>query len=586
MAKKKSKKKLQKEKLMYLYIALFVIASVYVGVLFYNSVAYENKIYPGVNITGIDVGGKTKEEAKGLITKKIKEKSQSVILRAGKTYQFNLEELGISYDAQKTVNNAYEVGRDDDFNPTKHYNQEIPVAINIDHDKFMSKFFEITENENVSVEDAEIFMRSGKLKTTQENIGKRVLLGENIETIKNGLEDFHYNFDLKVKDIQPNVTQSDITSAEKQIQDVLSRKITLKGADKNYSLTEKDITSFISFENSGSRSSVVYNFSLNNLFPSPAAEDSVDITFDRASIRDWAVSFSGTIDRNPKNAKLAGSGGQVEVIADSVDGQKVKVDELVNKMKDALDNAKNEVEIPSEVTKPEVSSDNLAKLGLKQLVSTGWTDFSGSPHNREVNISVGASKFNGVLVKPGENFSFDDTLGPVEAYTGYLPELVIKKDKTVPEYGGGLCQVSSTAFRAALNAGLPILERSAHAYPVGYYKPFGVDATIYLPSPDLVFKNDTPGYILIQTRIIGKKLYFDFYGTKKDITLKFAGNQEGTVGASDLVEGITPTITEQEARGEGSFTAEFYRLMYDASGKLIKTNNWISRYDSPKKYPH
>ncbi len=571
---------------MYVYIALFVIASIYVGVLFYNSIAYESKIYPGVLVAGIDVGGKTKDEAKNLLTKEIKGKSQNVVLKGAGEYKFSPDELGVSYDIQKTVDNAYDVGRNDDFNPTKRYNQDISFALDIDHDKFMGQLFSITSNENTAVEDAGISMRNGKLSTTKESVGRRVLLGENIESIEGGLSSLKYSFDLRIKDMKPNVTQSDITSAEKQIQDVLSRKITLKGTDKNYPLTEKDITSFISFQNSGTRDSVAYAFSLEHLFPNPTAEDSVDIAFDRPAIRDFAVSFSGRINRDPKNAKLAGSDGQVEVIADSVDGQKVRVDELADKMKDALDNGKNEVEIPAEVTKPEVSSDNLGKLGLKQLVSTGWTDFSGSPHNREVNIAVGASKFNGVLVKPGDNFSFDDTLGPVEASTGYLPELVIKQDKTVPEYGGGLCQVSSTAFRAALNAGLPILERSAHAYPVGYYKPFGVDATIYLPSPDLVFKNDTPGYILVQTRIIGKKLYFDFYGTKKDVTIKFAGSKDGTVGASALVEGISPTITEQEARGEGSFTAEFYRFIYDNSGKLIKTNNWISRYDSPKKYPH
>lgn len=573
---------------MYAYIALFVMAAIYVGVLFYNSVVYEKKIYPGIKVAGVDVGGKTKDEAKGLIDRKVKEAGNpDIVLKGTGEYRLKQKDLAVSYNTQKTVDEAFNIGRDDDLKLKKYYQQDIPVVVEVNHDALAKSFFAITRGENESVENATVSLKKGKLVTGKESLGKRVLLGENIEMLLSGMGNFRYTFDIKTKNIDPDVRESDIKAAEKEVQELSSKEITLKDGTTPYKLIDKDIASFLSFERGESSSpSLVYNFDLPYFFPKPAVEGSVIIIFDKANIRNWAAGFSQKIDSEPKNAKLSGSGGTVAVTASSKDGKKVQIDDLTEKLKDALDNNKNEVDISVQITKAEVRDDNLAALGLKGLVSTGWTDFSGSPVNRKVNISVGAAKFNGVLIKPGEKFSFDDTLGPVEAYTGYLPELVILKDKTVPQYGGGLCQVSSTAFRAALNAGLPILARSAHAYPVGYYKPFGVDATIYLPSPDLVFQNDTPGYILIQTRIIGNKLYFDFYGTKKDGSIKFAGDAAGTQGVSSLVEGITPTITEKEARGEGSFTATFYRLMYDSAGKLVKTNYWISRYDSPKKYPH
>ncbi|HLC63987.1 MAG TPA: VanW family protein, partial [Patescibacteria group bacterium] len=97
--------------------------------------------------------------------------------------------------------------------------------------------------------------------------------------------------------------------------------------------------------------------------------------------------------------------------------------------------------------------------------------------------------------------------------TGYLPELVIKGDETIPEYGGGLCQIGTTVFRAALASGLPIVERRNHSYRVVYYEPAGKDATIYDPKPDFKSTNDTSQNILIQTRIEGDNLYFDFWGT-------------------------------------------------------------------------
>jgi vancomycin resistance protein YoaR len=95
-----------------------------------------------------------------------------------------------------------------------------------------------------------------------------------------------------------------------------------------------------------------------------------------------------------------------------------------------------------------------------------------------------------------------------------LPELVIKKDKTVPEFGGGLCQIATTIFRAVLASGLPILERQSHSYRVPYYEPAGVDATVYDPRPDFKFLNDTGYHILIQSKIEGNFLIFEFWGTK------------------------------------------------------------------------
>ncbi|MEK7447629.1 MAG: VanW family protein [Patescibacteria group bacterium] len=577
----------QKEKLMYVYIALFALASLYIGILFYNSVVYENKIYPGIKVSGIDVGGKTKEEAKALIDKKVEEAGSPNIILKGKTgHELDRKELEVSYDVQKTIDEAFSIGRDDDLKLKKYYSDDRPIVVNVNHDILAKNLFSVTRAENEKVENATVSLKNGNLVTGKESPGKRVLLGENIETLLSGIGNFQNSFDLKIKTLEPDVRESDIRAAEKEIQELSSKEVTLKDGNTPYQLSDKDITSFLSFERGGGSPSLVYSFDLLYLFPKPTVEGNVTIVFDRANIRNWVAGFSSKIDAEPKNAKLSGSGGSVSVIAPSRDGKKVQVDGFTDRLKDTLNNGGNEVEIPIDITRPEVRDDNLAELGLKGLVSTGWTDFSGSPVNRIHNVKTGASKFNGVLIKPNEKFSFNNTLGPVEASTGYLPELVILNDKTVPEYGGGLCQVSSTAFRAALNAGLPILSRSAHAYPVGYYKPFGVDATIYLPSPDLIFQNDTPGYILVQTHINGNKLYFDFYGTKKDISIKFAGDAAGTQGVSAIAEGLTPTITEQEARGKGSFTATFYRLIHDSAGKLIKTNYWTSKYDSPDKYPH
>jgi vancomycin resistance protein YoaR len=162
---------------------------------------------------------------------------------------------------------------------------------------------------------------------------------------------------------------------------------------------------------------------------------------------------------------------------------------------------------------PDIAGPDAERLGVTHLLGVGKSNFGRSPMNRRKNIAHGANKMNGVLVAPGEVFSQLKTLGPVDGDHGWLQELVIKGDKTTPEYGGGLCQIGTTSFRAALASGLPIIERQNHSYRVVYYEPAGMDATIYDPAPDFKFKNDTPGNLLITSQIEGDNLLFFVWGT-------------------------------------------------------------------------
>ncbi|MBI4252976.1 VanW family protein [Candidatus Uhrbacteria bacterium] len=158
---------------------------------------------------------------------------------------------------------------------------------------------------------------------------------------------------------------------------------------------------------------------------------------------------------------------------------------------------------------------------IKELLSRAETDFSGSSKNRVANIARGAELINGILLAPGEEFSTNKALGDVDAAHGFFPGLVIKGTETVPEYGGGLCQVSTTLFRAVAFAGLEVRERRNHSYRVSFYEPpVGFDATIYGTSPDFRFKNDTPSHLLIQARTVGNKMIVEFWGSKDGRTVE------------------------------------------------------------------
>lgn len=229
----------------------------------------------------------------------------------------------------------------------------------------------------------------------------------------------------------------------------------------------------------------------------------------------WTKQISGSVNTEAQDPELTMEDGYATNFVAPVIGKQLDRYNSSLKILQSLELGKNTLELAIQSTQPQRLLSDLNNLGIKELIGRGESKFSGSPANRRHNIRVGTNKIKGVIVKPGEEFSFNKYLGPVEASAGFLPELVIKGNETIPELGGGLCQVSSTTFRAAMHAGLPITQRRNHSYAVQYYSPQGTDATIYPGVIDLRFKNDTDNSILIWPYFKGTDiLVFDFYGTR------------------------------------------------------------------------
>jgi vancomycin resistance protein YoaR len=199
-------------------------------------------------------------------------------------------------------------------------------------------------------------------------------------------------------------------------------------------------------------------------------------------------------------------------------GRHVDIEKTIDLTIAALDADVSTIVLPVIIEEPSVKvmDDELISMGIRDVVTVGESDFSGSTPNRRHNIRTGLAKFSGHLIPKGSIFSFDETLGPVTAATGYVRELVIQGDRTIPDYGGGLCQVGTTAYRGVWEYGFPIKQRKNHSYTVHYYSPQGTDATVYPPSVDMKFLNDSPGALLIQTIMNEEehRAYFIYYGTK------------------------------------------------------------------------
>lgn len=247
-------------------------------------------------------------------------------------------------------------------------------------------------------------------------------------------------------------------------------------------------------------------------------------TFDGDRLREELKPFKQLAYKEPVNAKFTVENNKVVEFSQSEDGtvlDEERIEKFVyDRIPVIISSSKNtnfEYLLPTITLEPEITTEEVNEYGIEEKIGEGVSYFVGSIPNRIYNIGLAASRIDGTLVAPGEEFSFNKNIGDISRLSGYKEAYVISNGRTILGDGGGVCQVSTTLFRAMLDAGVPITERHAHSYRVGYYEqqsPVGIDATIYVPSVDLKFKNDTGKHILISADFdsVNQKLTFSFFG--------------------------------------------------------------------------
>jgi vancomycin resistance protein YoaR len=248
------------------------------------------------------------------------------------------------------------------------------------------------------------------------------------------------------------------------------------------------------------------------------------IEYDKGTVKDYVNSLEDQYNKPAKNALFTFENGRVVTFRVDEEGLRINSDKFILDIDRILSLMQKNpqastITLTDSPVKPEISLNEANKFGIEELIGEGQSNYTHSIPERIYNVSLAASKFNGVIIEKGKVLSFNDIVGDISSSTGYKPAYVIKNGRTVLGDGGGVCQVSTTLFRAALNTGLPILERTAHAYRVGYYendaKP-GLDATVFGPYVDLKIKNDTTAAILLEVENDeeNKILKFKIYGKK------------------------------------------------------------------------
>ncbi len=304
------------------------------------------------------------------------------------------------------------------------------------------------------------------------------------------------NIEIPIDEISSKITPEMAEETRKIATLFLNKELKLLFGNQSWIIDDETMINFLSFENG----------------------------YDRSKITNFVQDLAKTINSPPENAsfRFEIASNKVVVFEPSKDGVILNEAELTDTIIQKLEQVKITQEnvaldVPVFKTPAEISTGDANSLGIKELISTGASLFRGSIPGRIHNVQLASIKLNGILVSQGETFSFNKALGDVSQDTGYEQAYIIKEGRTVLGDGGGVCQVSTTLFRAALNAGLPITERHAHAYRVHYYEEDlgpGFDATVFDPTADLKFINNTSSNLLIQTAVDLKKklLTFELYG--------------------------------------------------------------------------
>lgn len=497
------------------------------------------------------------------------------------TVIFTPKQLGLSIETKKTINallpfNAKDTPLKNFFFPKKSL--KISPFITFDEKIFVSELEKAFSLSKIAPIPANFYLEGTKLQTKEGVDGYILDKNTLILDLKNSATALKPK-DLKTKLVlgHSEITLAALENLREDTKSGLLRPFTLLDPvySDNWNETLIKHPEWVIFEPTKEKVYLKIDEEALNTFVDKELSKWLDRPADKVKIsrdKDGKVVFEG----------LGSDGLQIER----------------GKLKDAIEAAvaarTKDVPIPVITTIPELEiSKDLQDIGIKERISVGHTSFYGSPKNRIHNIRTAAAVFNGVLISPDATFSFNKNLGRVDSSTGYLKELVIKPEGTLPEYGGGVCQVSTTMYRAILFSGLPVVERNQHSYAVSYYSQIlghGLDATIYLGGPDLKFKNDTDGNILIQTFLKNDyELYFVFYGSPTNRTVELEGpylsnyRQPGSTIYQETSE-LKKGRTAQQEKAHTGFDALWYRYVTNTiTGEITKEKIFTSYKAIPAK---
>jgi len=579
-------------------ILLFIAV---VGLIVAFEIAFQGRIYPGVYSYGVHLAGLTPEEARVALDGRFTYDEQAVFtFRYGEQFwQARAGELGVYFDVETTVGEAFAAGRAGNFAVNlidQAFNwlngENITPIIRYDQNAAAQQVARIAAEINRPARDAVLHIDGANISATPGETGKAVDVRSTLYRLDAAVLNFDTGGEIPLVVNESIPVSLDAETAAQRAQIALSGPVTLTATDADgnalgpWTATVAQIQSLLRIET----------------VMDETGRQNFDVDVDVETFRPYLESLARGLISQPQDARFHfnTATGQLEAFQSSVNGRTLDIEGTLERLHSAIFNPTNRViglAFHEEVPRFH-NTVSAAELGITQLVSTGTSYYTGSSRARIENIILAASRFDGLIIAPGELFSFNRYVGDISPESGFVEGFVIVGDRTVRGVGGGVCQVSTTAFRAAFYGGYQVEERHAHGYRVGYYEiggeGVGMDAAIYVPDYaagetygelDFTFRNDTPYHLLIETAVYpgSNMLEFRFYSTNPGRQVVKAGTDVSDVQPPAATQYVANSDfgAGQELQvdwaAEGSYV-QVTRIINDPSGNEINRFVFASRY--------
>ncbi len=507
-----------------IYIPAFLFLMAGLGLLTAGALewVYADRIWPGVFIGGVDVGGLTEAEARARWEATLPDPHGPLITLQGPGFRetVSLADLGARIDVPGTLQDAIQTGRGRNFIDWLDririwwVGQAVSPRVEVDAETLEARLAALAAAIDRAPRDASleiggngVIVHPAEAGARLNRVAVRARLLEALSTLQ------PQTIDLPIESVPPAV--ADVEPARTQLSQWLQGPIRLI-------VPTETLTVSLSLPEVGPwELSPVDLARMVTVVRVDSPTPHLEARLEEARLLEWLTPITKTLQAEPADARFVFDEAQRRLVpvAPSQWGYRVDVAPSVTRIQESLSMPTRELPIALTLIPPRYPETMTAEaLGITGLIAQATTNFKGSPPPRVRNITLGASRMHGVVVPPGEVFSFNTHLGDVSVDTGFEEALIIFNGRTIRGVGGGLCQVSTTLFRAAFFGGFPIEERWPHAYRVGWYERTfgpGLDAAIFSPYADFKFRNDreTPILIVAEVDPEAGTLTFKIYGS-------------------------------------------------------------------------
>ena len=540
---------------------------------------FSDRIFPGITMAGVDLSSMTPEDASRALQQHLiyPINGQIVFHDGDRAWVTTPAELGMVFDAGKSVQQAYDTGRQGGWltNMANQLNawqgglHLLPVIL-FDEPSARNYLENIATQIDLPIRETDLHLNGTDVIYTPGQTGRLLDVDATMANLLARLSAFQDGEVPLVIDEQAPVVQDASAQAESMRQ-ILSVPVTLTITNAQTSdpgpwkIEPADLASMLTIEAFQTESGGQYRVSVNT-----------------QEMETYLGQIALQVNRSPQNARFYfdDNSRQLVLVEAAQDGRILDVTASQNMIIQKLLQGEHNIPLVLTLAQPAVGSDaTAASLGITGLVQSYTSYFRGSSSARMKNIQVAAKQFYGLLVPPNTTFSMADALGDVSLDNGYAEALIIYAGRTITGVGGGVCQVSTTLFRTALFGGYPIVERHEHAYRVFYYEQTatgydsslaGEDATVYVPLVDLKFTNDRPYWLLMETYFHPdtQSLEWKFYSGDDGRTTQVTNN-----GLQNVVPAPEPRIEENADLAPGICK----QVDYSGDGADIMVKQVVSR---------